>query len=332
MNSYGFSPNVEARFFSLGRHALVAGLKASGIGRGKTILLPEYICRDLLAAIHAVGATVAYYPVSQALEPALGQEQWPNADAVLAVNYFGFPQPLKEFRQYCQRTGAVLIEDNAHGYLSRDETGQLLGFRGDLGILSMRKTFALPNGAALVVPHVEISARLGPQIPFQGTGGRRGLRIKTMLRRLPGIGPIFTAGATKVARKYRELSTGHAILPSGADAESQLPQAAAAYSSLLHDLKRLNFEEEVVRRRALYVEFAEKLQNFGLSLVFKNLPNGVSPYGLIFRAEDYVAQKIQKIAEQRGLDAFRWPDLPDAITQQNYPEHYRKTWVLNFLW
>ena len=92
-------PGVEKvdaiRYFSLGRHALAAGLRALGVGAGQSILLPEYICRDLLAAVHAVGALPVFYPVALNLCPATPQENWPAASAVLAVDYFGFPQPLE---------------------------------------------------------------------------------------------------------------------------------------------------------------------------------------------------------------------------------------------
>ena len=81
-----------------------------------------------------------------------------HCKALLAVNYFGFAQDLAPFREYCLRTGATLIEDNAHGFLSKDTSGVLLGTRADLGITSIRKTFRLVNGAALYFSGVEYSS------------------------------------------------------------------------------------------------------------------------------------------------------------------------------
>lgn len=328
-------PGVEEvdaiRYFSLGRHALAAGLRALGVGAGQSVLLPEYVCRDLLAAVHAVGAVPVFYPVGLNLCPATPQESWPHAAVVLAVDYFGFSQPLQCFRSYCARTGAVLVEDNAHGFLSRDNAGVLLGFRGDLGLLSLRKTFMLSNGAALIVPRSGVTKQLEPQLPFAEERGGRALRVKGALRRLPVLGPVVTAGATRLARGVRRLRTGHAIPPPARDAEAVIPASPPPYAGLMPDLSRFDLSGEVARRRALYLEFSHLLRDWNLEPVFASLPENTSPYGFPFRADESVALKVRQLAERRGLDAFRWPDLPDALASAA-PDHYRRTWVLNFLW
>ncbi len=95
--------------------------------------------------------------------------------AVLAVNYFGFAQDLAPFREYCSRTGATLIEDNAHGFLSKDTSGVLLGTRADLGITSIRKTFRLVNGAALYFSGAEYSDSVSEQLEFQNGAASKGV-------------------------------------------------------------------------------------------------------------------------------------------------------------
>jgi len=137
-------------FFSLARHALLQGLKLAGVGSGDSVMMPEFICRELLASVHLAGAQPVFYPVDEQLKP-VSLPTGKNIKAVVAVDYFGFPQDVAPFRKFCDSQGAVLIEDNAHGFLSRDPGGQLLGLRGDMGILSIRKTFPLPDGGALVV-------------------------------------------------------------------------------------------------------------------------------------------------------------------------------------
>ena len=150
----------HARYFSLARHALAAALHAAGIGAGARVLLPEFICRDVLAAVAAVGATPCWYATAADLSPAADQSAWPQAAAVIAVNYFGFAQDLAMFRRYTSRTGAILIEDNAHGFLSRNPDGQWLGCRADIGLFSFRKTVSRLNGAACVIADANMRARL----------------------------------------------------------------------------------------------------------------------------------------------------------------------------
>jgi hypothetical protein len=81
----GLPGAAAVRYFSLGRHALEAGLRTLAVGRGKFVLVPEYICRDLLAAVHAVQAEPIFYPVGRSLGP----QSLPavrDVKAVLAIN------------------------------------------------------------------------------------------------------------------------------------------------------------------------------------------------------------------------------------------------------
>ncbi len=331
LNALSFFAGVETRFFSLARHALVVGLRAAGIGPGKTVLLPEFICRDLLASIHEVGASVAYYPVSRDLTPALPPEAWPTSAAVLAVDYFGFPQDMSVFRNYCSQTGALLIEDNAHGFLSRDKHGQWLGLRGDMGIFSIRKTFPMQNGAALVVLREELVSHLDTPLDFNGRGGRSGLRFKSLLRRTPLVGPFCTSLATGALRLFRKLLYGNPIPQPGNDAEISIPLPAPAYQSFLKDMLLISLEKETSRRKALYLEFANMLREFELEPVCSQVHEYIVPYGFVFRSTDMIAERVQEIAKRRGLDVFRWPALPEKIVNA-CPDYYKQIWVLNFQW
>ena len=67
------------------------------------------------------------------------------------IDYFGFSQDSRPFEEYKKKYISIIIEDNAHGFLSKDKHGVLLGTRGDIGLLSNRKTIFLPNGGALLV-------------------------------------------------------------------------------------------------------------------------------------------------------------------------------------
>lgn len=132
---------ADIRYFSLARHALIEALRVAGVGHGDKVLLPEFLCRDLLASISALGATACWYPIGLDLSPSTPPSTWPDAKVVLAVNYFGFPQKLDVFHQYAANSGAIIIEDNAHGFLSRDENGRWLGARTRLEFLVFERRF-----------------------------------------------------------------------------------------------------------------------------------------------------------------------------------------------
>jgi hypothetical protein len=320
----------RTRYFSLARHALAAALRAAGIGAGARILLPEFICRDVLAAVTAAGATPCWYATQADLTPAADPNTWPQAAAVIAVNYFGFAQDLAAFRRYTSRTGALLIEDNAHGFLSRDPDGQWLGCRADIGLFSFRKTVSRLNGAACVIAGEEIRARLPAQLP-EGTAPRiGGARLKHALRRLPWCGPRLAGIATAAARNLRCLRTGNALPASAADAESTIPGPAAPPDGLINDLAGHAATEEIARRRRLFEKFLALANHAGVAVVYDALPAGTVPYGFAFRNSGAI-EPLRREAARCGLDVLPWPDLPAAI-QPSAPAHYRDLWLINFLW
>lgn len=315
------------RYFGFARHALIEGFRAMNIGSGARVLLPEFICRDVLASVHAVGATALFYPVDMHLQPATSPVDWPRAEAVLAVDYFGFAQPLAPFREYCEKWSACLIEDNAHGFLSRDESGDWLGLRGDAGLFSLRKTFLMVNGAALVMLEKNFVSKLDSQLASVDMVVPSSLRIRRTLRRLTGSRrpELMLAEALRWARCWRN---GHAIAAPDRDAEMLVSGAKAPSNDLFNTLAKQDFYAEIERRRSLYLKISQLAQNNGCQLVFPVLPTGVAPYGLPVYCTDIIS--LKGVVRRFGLDCFRWPDLPDAVAP-NAPSHYRDLHVINFL-
>lgn len=320
------------RFFSYGRHALCEALVLAGVGKGDAVLLPEYVCRDVLSAVNALGAHVEYYPVGVDLQPAAVLDQLPPARAVLAIDYFGFPQALAPFRAYCERTGARLIEDNAHGFLSRDEDGTYLGRRGDIGIFSFRKSIPLVNGSGLVVNHPEKVSPPGPQLPFVVHARSRMFGIKKFLRHLPAwnmTGLLY--GLIGLDRWMRKQRTGSDYVRSGAEAELVLPDNPAPDSGLPGALKSLDVDCETARRRALYAAVEQLVVAHGGVPVFPRLADGVVPYGFPFRAPEGKIGPLRNTLKRHYMDCYVWPELPSAI-ESKAVAHYSSVWMVNFIW
>jgi hypothetical protein len=326
-----FSQAGHIRYYSLARYALIEALRLSGVGFGSRVLLPSYICRDLLASLHALGASVCWYEVAPDLSPAQDSENWPIADAVLAVDYFGFPQNLKPFKGYAVRTGAVLIEDNSHGYLSRDEVGQWLGCRADMGIFSLRKTLRIPDGAALWVSSVTPVDHLPPQLAFDGEGINKAQLIKTRLRRMPLVGESVYKLSTSLARLLRTWRTGSEIPEADPTAELELRSAKNPWIGLLTSLNKIDELKEIERRRVQYVNCAKFGKRVGALPVFAELPPNCAPYGYVFRGGGAIQKEMRSYASKHGFDFMSWPDLPSDVVN-NAPEHYCNIFLVNFLW
>ena len=323
-------PEGATTYYSLGRWALVDALRGCGVDPGDRVLVPALICREVLASINVVGAIALFYPVSPRLCADFNPSDLGLAKAILAVNYFGFPQELDVFRIYCERTGAALIEDNAHGLFSRDEHGQLLGSRGDAGVFSFRKTIAVPDGGALVLKDGREMPQ--PERVRQASTGRSRYRVKQAFRRGAGrLGPLRTHGAISAVRQLRRMLTGDTLPVGAPDGEVRIPAEPNPGAIISRALTVAEPDLEVRRRRALYELAGRIIENGGAVPVFRCLPKNTVPYGFpIFVPPAHLSGTAADVG-RHGFQLSRWPDLPSAVVPEA-PEHYRSLMVLPFLW
>ena len=319
------------RYFGYARHALVNGFRCIGVKEGDKILVPSFICRELLSSVNSIGAEPIFYDVNRELKLLTAPEDLPEGKAIIAVNYFGFPQDLKPFAQYCSRTGAVLVEDNAHGLFSLDKEGRSLGSRGDLGIFSFRKSISLPNGAALAVNNTKYVAELEGQIEFKKIRCPTFIFKEIFRKLLPLLRVRGLWHLTSVVRNIRKLKTGYKILPSNPDADKVLPPCAASSLNLMPLLNAVDVPEEILRRRELYIWLDSYLRGMSCKPVYEKLPDDVVPYCYPFYATKNQALKINRNLSYYGLECFPWPDLPDRSRQCSF-EYYKNVWAVNFLW
>jgi hypothetical protein len=284
----------------------------------------------VLGSIHSLGAEPVFYEVTPTLAPRDLDRAQP-AKAVLAVNYFGFPQDLDPFGLYSQRTGAVVIEDNAHGFLSKTEDGQLLGTRTDLGIVSIRKTFRLQNGAALYVNNAHYVALAQPQLPFTNSRQSLGLLLRNASARIQRSThlPMFSL-LQFLIRLYRQARTGSKIPLSDPASEMTLPAPTAPHQSLQRMLATLDPESESARRQDLYIAVGKRLAHLPITHVFPTLPQAVVPYGYPVIASEGSIKRVRKSLRGLSVEVIHWPDLPGAV-HVNENHMYRNVWVVNFL-
>ena len=185
--------------FSYARHAFRELLRVMAVGSGDIVYIPSFICRDMLSPINDCGAQVVFYEVDLKLRAKLKSSV--KAKLVLAVNYFGFAQDLDPFYEYCKINGALLVEDNAHGLFSRDQKGELLGSRGDFGLLSIRKTVFVPNGAALLVNGSEYKKGDVEQATFGYTNEDLSYKKKKQIKKLVNLLGLYFGVTILVLRR-----------------------------------------------------------------------------------------------------------------------------------
>jgi hypothetical protein len=320
----------NVRYYSLARQALVDALLLGGVGEGDQVLVPELICKDVVASIHTVKAIPVFYQVDKQLAP-INLHADESIKAIIAVNYFGFAQNMGDFNRESQRFGAVLIEDNAHGFLSSDTSNSPLGTRGDLGIISIRKSLRIPDGAQLLVNNQLLLKNIPQQIPYvrsplglRFTAQRLALEVQRTTR-LP-----LLEWARYVMRRIRLISTGSALPISPPSAEFESITPTGPRDSSMSSLQSLDIAHEINRRKTLYKTVASLSLNCDIQPVFESLPANCVPYGFPFYADSVAAASVSKSVKKLGIEVINWPDLPASVAK-NAPIHYRQLWLVNFL-
>ena len=320
----------NVRYYSLARQALVDALLLGGVSDGDRVLIPELICKDVVASIHTVKAIPVFYQVDKQLAP-INLHADESIKAIIAVNYFGFAQNMGDFNRESQRFGAVLIEDNAHGFLSSDTSNSPLGTRGDLGIISIRKSLRIPDGAQLLVNNQLLLKNIPQQIPYvrsplglRFTAQRLALKVQRITR-LP-----LLEWARYVVRRIRLISTGSALPISPPSAEFESITPTGPRDSSMSSLQSLDIAHEINRRKTLYQTVASLSLNCDIQPVFESLPANCVPYGFPFYADSVAAASVSKSVKKLGIEVINWPDLPASVAK-NAPIHYRQLWLVNFL-
>lgn len=301
-------------YYGYARVALVQGMRLMGYEPGDAILFPEYICREVTDYVTEAGFEVRYYRIHRDLSadiPHIRSQLSPRTKAILAVHYFGFPQPLSDIQRVCRKHGVCLIEDNAHGFLG-SSGGNPLGVTGDIGILSMRKTLFTPDGAALIVNAAELKAREfeGPRIdePPRIVCWYWGLEavLKAFAVRVPGAGRLVRA-AKRVVRRVGQA------FPNPTPAKAQAGEFGHSISARSWSLlRRADFQDIARRRRANYQRLREWLWDVAAcQAVFPNLPDGICPQAFPILVED--GASVIAALRSRGIRADYWPDLPEEV-------------------
>jgi hypothetical protein len=334
-NVYGHYPKSEkenqdfflsdnhCRYFSLGRYALKAALEAIGTKPNDKILLPDFICRDLLASIQSIEAKAIFYRLDQELRPV----DFPEGDfkAVIVVNYFGFPANLQDFNPFQNK--CILIEDNAHGFLSQDVDGYWLGTRLDMGIFSIRKTLPLDQGAVFYSKKFSL-IQSTPQLPYISQSQ---FSFKYFLRKIPSsIKPKIIIGLILLVRKIKKFFTGHEIKPTPIDSEFIIPGNPHSIN-LPIVFKKIDLLNIKHWRRDLYLYLREHLASLPITPLFSTLPENTVPYGYPFYCEKKDIHLVHQKLRNLGLECFPWPDLPEEV-KTTINKKLRNVWMVRFLW
>ena len=278
-----------------------------------------------------LNASIFFYPVNETFQPALDPSSWPKADVVLAVNYFGFAQPLAPFEQFAKSSSAIIVEDNAHGFLSKSSDGQWLGTRTDIGIFSFRKTLPIGTGAGLFLKSAPASTG-NSALTMPAAKVRIGLAAKDALATTLGQLPIAARSIVSILNS-KSPPINIDWMTKDLDSESSVPRDYAVDPPLSSRLFHLDWEREIGRRRALYERLLRITDvHKGIKPVFGPLAPETCPYMFVFTSHtDESLVRFTRELLGLGLRCIKWPDLPLTV-RKRCPDFYKNIWAVPFMW
>jgi perosamine synthetase len=293
---------------ALARTALKLGLTALGARPGQIILVPNFCCDVVFHPLVELNLKVITYKLKSDLTPDwdyLNAINTKNIFGIMMIHYFGQPQNIDKFSDYCVAHSIKLIEDNAHGF-GGSYQGKNLGQFGDMGVSSPRKILGTPQGGLLFLKKASEEINLCSSL---GTPPLRSQVINFMKLLISRFPPLYNYLVVQKLRKYN-FSDPYAFK------ERVQPHGrVSAVEKLFFNLAKT--DEIAKSRRKLWKEWEEYLTRRGLRAVFKKLDESSCPWAIPFYC-DNIEQRNAWISWGliRNLPLFCWPSLPDEQVQK----------------
>ncbi|NLI20456.1 MAG: hypothetical protein GX418_02750 [Clostridiales bacterium] len=281
-------------FLNGGKACLIViadALRAQGIGR---VLLPAYLCPDIVTTLERCGLACAYYDIRPDLSIDLADLERKAApkQAVYFINYFGFPhsRETQEILKDLQRRGSLLIEDNA-------QTGFWEHSLGDFVFNSLRKCCAHDGG--YLATHADVSAFIQRQ---RNAPNRRLPVIRAYRARLADYLFGNTDSYDELVRLY-ELSEQYYAEDMAVAGDRQEKEA----------IERLDWAGMWQARRENYAYLLEAIRGIpGLTPIFPGLPEDATPLGLPVYVNGMARDELWERLGEAGIGlTIHWQGIPN---------------------
>jgi dTDP-4-amino-4,6-dideoxygalactose transaminase len=144
--------------FNCGKEAILAALKAAGIGRSDRVVMPSYCCETVASAVTGCGAEPIFCDIGDDLNPDVDHILRlidENPRAVIFPHLFGNPGRIDLLESKLEERGIrrnIFVIDDAAQSFGAKLNGRLLGTYGDAGIVSLGagKTMTASGGGFLI--------------------------------------------------------------------------------------------------------------------------------------------------------------------------------------
>ncbi|MCG3188186.1 MAG: UDP-4-amino-4-deoxy-L-arabinose--oxoglutarate aminotransferase [Burkholderiaceae bacterium] len=298
---------------SSGSAAILLALEALDTSLGQRVLVPTYHCPTMVAPVQTLGAQPLFYPLTESGAPDLdwlSRQSLHDVKAMVAVHFFGLPQPMEPVAAWCRERSIALIEDCAHALFGL-AAGQPVGRWGAFAIGSLKKFLPVDDGGCLVPNHPFVLPALSKRsFTADLKSALNTIELGARYGRLRGAGFAVMAGLGLVRRvRGRRPFVAEPGDEDRIDAVASKLDVALAHRRITRPsswlARWLPRERIVERRRRHYAHLVERLgASRAMHPLLPALPSHCAPYvfPLWVRQPDpgYLALR------GAGVPVYRW--------------------------
>jgi perosamine synthetase len=308
---------ISAHDFFWGRSAIYHGLRALGVGPGDAVLVPAFHCASAIEPVIRVGAEPRFYAIrrdgSVDLDDASRRIDG-RIRALMAIHYFGIPQPVRAILAFCRAHRISFVEDCAH-VLTGDFEGTPLGGFGDVSIFSWRKFLPVYDGGRLLLnaPGLEAPISWSRVSALLEIKAAKNLLERAWSESPSGLVRGLSALADRPARVLGRILRASRRSPQSAVSNYVLDfDEAAANLPMTRVSSRIASNVDpariTARRRENYEFLADAVALLpGARALSPTLGAGLSPWVFPFAVDDGPA--LLRGLLERGVPGFNWSQV-----------------------
>lgn len=289
-------------FLSSGRdglHYLISALKLSS---EDCVLLPSYLCQEVLNPFRQRGVKVVFYQVNENLNIVAEDFKQKISNKIklaVIIHYFGFPQNAGELLEFCRNHKVPVLEDRVQAMLTKHPKEQ-----GDFTLSSFRKFFPVTDGAVLSFKEA-MPLELVPLIRSLSHKGCVWSRF---------IGLLTENYYEKTGLNFLQKLSGH-FFSRSYNLRSIYPKPAPMSSIAFRLMSGVNEKNAVKQRRENYMVYLKTTGALRkIKPVFETLPEEVCPLRFPVRVSDGKRDELHRRLKEQKINTFVEWELPREVS------------------
>ena len=311
---------MKSFFFLRGVQALKHGLNHLNLKKNDHLLVPSFICDVVVEEMKFFGIKPIYYNINSRFEADwrdIKKNYSKNIKGIVMIHFFGVPQKVIKYYNFCKKNNIYLIEDNCHGFNGLKSLGQI-GKYSDIAITSPSKIIKeIDNGGILFVKKGKKS------------------KIKNYVSLLRYKKNIYHKTKNKI-KKIKFIKKLYRSIFNRPDYEDiNISKINKSFDLRLdkyteNNIKNFSFKKEKALRISRFNLWKNTLNKFNVKPYFeyKDSDNYILWY-FVAKVENYhVRKKFYDWGWKNNIDIVSWPSFPKDFKKNNLTFKFSRKFIL----